>query len=129
MKTFLFTSLSFLLLFLTSCVKQKDLVQPTETPATTPTSFATIKSSDNFTWSTTKRVDFRFEGVSTEDYRQVLKVLLPDGSVLFQKLQIASEDFQGALEIPAHMTSLLVSFGNVTKTVELKNNTVTMTIR
>lgn len=130
MKTFYFFALSaFLMICLSSCVKEKDLASVvTVTTTAADTSFSTLKAADNFNWSTARRINFHFVASVEDDYQLVLKVTLLDGSVLFQKLQKANEDFQSVLEIPAHVTELTVLYGSLAKTFVCTSGTVNMTI-
>lgn len=130
MKTLYFTAIIASLLFcLTSCVKEKDFVLPADpvTTTKTDTSFSTLKVAENFDWSTSKQISFRFAGSGQANHQLILKVALPDSSVLFQKLQKANEDFQGVLDIPAHVGSVMVSYGSITKVFECSTGTITMT--
>ena len=129
MKTLL-RSISAAALFfcLTSCVKQNDLVAPPSKVTTTASSFATIEAADGFSWSTTNKIDFRFTGTAPTAYQLVLKVTLPDGAVILQKLQNSNEDLRATLEIPAHVSNVIVRYGSLQKTVDCKNGAVAITI-
>ena len=129
MKIFFRSIVAATLLFsLTSCVKQNDLVAPPAKVATSATSFATIEASDSFSWSTTNKVDFSFNGKAPNAYQLVLKVTLPDGAVVLQKLQNANENFRGTLEIPAHVSQVIVRYGSLQKTFDCKNGAIAITI-
>lgn len=130
MKTFFRSIFAATLLFcLTSCVKQNDLVAPpSNTATTTATSFATIEAADGFSWSTSNIIDFRFNGTAPTAYQLVLKVTLPDGAVVLQKMQNSNEDFQGTLEIPAHVSNVIVRYGSLQKTFDCKNGAIAITI-
>lgn len=130
MKTLFFFAFTVsLLLSLSSCVKEKDLAQlQPATITAADTSFSSLKAADNFNWSTTKQINFHFTASEQDDYQLVLKVVLPDGSVLFQKLQKANEDFQTVLDVPAHVTDLTVTYGSLTKTFASTNGAVNMAI-
>ena len=129
MKTF-FRSISAatLLFCLTSCVKQNDLVPPPAQATTTATSFSSIQAAESFSWSTSNKIDFNFTGKASSAQQLVLKVMLPDGAVLFQKLQNSTEDFRGTLEIPAHVSNVIVRYGSLQKTFDCKNGAIAITI-
>jgi hypothetical protein len=133
MKKLLFPVLCLTLVtWLTSCSKQIDQKASntnTETavPATV-TSFASIKASDSFKWSTTNKVIFSFTGSSSDNYTSVLKVMDANGAIIFQKLQDATQNYAAVLEIAGTSENVTILFGDTNKTVSAKTGAINLTL-
>ncbi len=113
-----------LVLSFTACKKDTASVNG----STTTTTFGAIKTTSNFNWSNSKTIAFSFTGSQGKGYNSILKVIAPDNSVIFQKLQNGSQNYAGSFTIPAAYPTVTVVFGNVTKTFITKNGTVGMNL-
>lgn len=109
-----------------SCIKKLDQ-EPTP-PASEATNFSEIKATESFSWSTTKKVNFSFNGSSSNDYELVLKITDADGGVLMQKLQKASETYKVVLDVPAHYETLTVIYGSISEKIDCTSGSVAITI-
>lgn len=75
-----------------------------------------VKAPSTFNWSTSNTVNFTFKGLAGDARKSTLTILSDDNTVLFKKLHNASENYTGLVEIPAHVSKLLVQYnGNVTE--------------
>ncbi len=118
-----------LLFCLTSCMKANDLTPPPSVaPATETTSFSGLQAADQFSWETTKKLDLRIAGKAETEYQLVIKITLPDGAVLFQKLHKSTEDYTGVIEVPAHLEKLTISYGSQQTTFDVQKEPITFTI-
>ena len=99
-----------------------------ETPAapTAPDSFQEIVVPESFKWSTSKKINFSFAGSSVDDSKIVLKVLDPDGAIIFQKLQKYNEDYKAVIEVPAHVKTLTVNYGGISENIDCTSGNVTL---
>lgn len=116
----------YLFVSLTSCVKEKDLVLAP--PASTAASFATTQAPDSFNWSTTRTVKVQFTGEAEAEYELVFNVALSDGTVVYHKAQKSTENFEGTVEIPAHVNALTLSYGSTVESVDCTNGTAALSI-
>lgn len=114
-----------LLLAVSSCKKDSSL---TNTPATPVTPFESIKTTNNFGWSSVNKLTLNFTGQSDKNFNAILKVVASDNSIIFQKLQNGSTNFATSLNIPAAYKTITVSFGGVQKTFITKNASITMNL-
>lgn len=113
-----------LLVAASSCTKVKDVES---TPNTTkPGSFKEIKVADNFNWSTSKSIILNVQGfesaapvtntfiVSSEDQKEVY----------FASNTLMSETFKADFDLPIHVKKIKVSFGTITKVLDVNANTI-----
>lgn len=124
-----FLAAAIIIVTFTSCTKTMDVVAPSQTPATTSTSASTIAdvtASDNFDWSTTKKVNFTFEGHASEEYVLLLQVLDTDGNVIIQKMQKSNDTYNITLNVPANQSTLQINYGADEQTIDCSNGKATV---
>jgi hypothetical protein len=129
MKTSILT-LAFIAIAFTSCTKTMDM-PAAPVPSTISTSATTLNelnAPENFDWSTTKKINFIFDGKDAESYSLLLKVSDNEGNVIMQKMQNSDQSFQMTLNIPANYTSLTVAYGATEKNIDCTAGSATMTI-
>lgn len=119
--------IAFALLFfssLTSCVKE---VSPAPAAnAITAKTTSEVKASKDFKWNTSNSLSVSFKGVRNDVRVAVLKVITPDGGILFKKLQKANEDYSIQLMLPAQYEKVSVQFDGVNRTFDTKLGKVEM---
>jgi len=130
-KGIIFTILVFTAaISMTSCSKQVDQ-KATTVPATSnvavPQSFSSMQVPAGFTWSTINKVSFNFNGKAGEVFSSVLKVVNTDGTVIFQKLQNAGDNYSGTIEVPFNSENVTVQFGDNSQSFNCKSGNITMT--
>ena len=131
-KGIIFTILVFTAaISMTSCSKQVD--QKATTVAATsnvaaPQSFSSMQVPAGFTWSTINKVSFNFNGKAGEVFSSVLKVVNTDGTVIFQKLQNAGDNYSGTIEVPFNSENVTVQFGDNSQSFNCKSGNITMTL-
>ena len=114
----------------TSCVKQMDAVPTSPVSASTSAStYADMNASENFDWSTTKKVNFTFNGTAEESYNLVMKVLDADGNILMQKMQKSDETYKSEILVPANASIVFVTYGAETEKFDCTTGAVTMNIQ
>jgi hypothetical protein len=119
------TVVAVILFGFTGCVKHLDEIPPD--PAV-PDSFQKIVVPESFKWATSNKVNFSFTGSAAGSTEMILKVLDPDGTTVFQKLQKANENYQGIIEVPAHFQSLIVNYGSISENIDCTTGTVSIKI-
>ena len=67
-----------------------------------------------------------FKGVRNDVRVAVLKVVTPDGGILFKKLQKANEDYSIQLTLPAQYAKVSVQFDGENRTFDTKLGKVEM---
>lgn len=109
-----------LIIAASSCTKIKD-IESAPFEANKPTKFKEIKVADNFTWNTTNSVTLNVQGfesltpikntfiVSSEDQKEVY----------FASNTLMSDNFTVNIDLPIHVKKVKVSFGTITKTLDL----------
>lgn len=109
-----------LIIAASSCTKIKDIESAPFEP-NKPTKFKEIKVADNFTWNTTNSVTLNVQGfesitpikntfiVSSEDQKEVY----------FASNTLMSDNFTVNIDLPIHVKKVKVSFGTITKTLDL----------
>ncbi|MFZ4798879.1 MAG: hypothetical protein ACOYMA_15370 [Bacteroidia bacterium] len=98
---------------LTSCKKPEMFKnETTTTNSIVAKSVKEIKAPNSFNWNTSNTVNFTFKGLVGDVRKSTLTILAEDNSVLFKKLQSASENFSGSVEIPAHVGKITVRYNN-----------------
>ncbi|MEO6916518.1 MAG: hypothetical protein ABI151_13565 [Chitinophagaceae bacterium] len=123
----LFLTSALILLALTSCTKQLDVIPPT--PVTNSTAAPTIAettTADSFDWSTTKKINFTFEGQTSEAYTLVLQVLDADGNILFQKLQKSTDTYKTTVRIATTQSTINIKYGADVKTIDCSSGIATV---
>ncbi len=100
----------------------------TDTPVVSGDKFDSISAIESFTWSTTSKVNFQFNGKSPLDYGLVLKIMDNDGTVLLQKWQKANEDYKVTIDVPAYYEKVLVSYGGQIDSLDCRAGSASLTI-
>ncbi len=121
--------IAFALLFLsslTSCMKEVTPAPAVAANAVTAKTTSDIKASKDFKWNTTNSLNVSFKGVRNDVRVAVLKVVTPDGGILFRKLQKANEDYSIQLTLPAQYDKVSLQFDGVNRTYDTKLGKVEM---
>ncbi len=121
--------IAFALLFfssLTSCVKEVSPAPAVAANAVTAKTTSEVKASKNFKWNTSNSLSVNFKGVRNDVRVAVLKVVTPDGGILFKKLQKANEDYSIQLTLPAQYEKVSVQFDGENRTFDTKLGKVEM---
>ena len=121
--------IAFALLFfssLTSCVKEVSPTPAVAANAVTAKTTSEVKASKDFKWNTSNSLSVSFKGVRNDVRVGVLKVVTPDGGILFKKLQKANEDYSIQLTLPAQYEKVSVQFDGVNRTFDTKLGKVEM---
>ena len=114
-----------LLVAASSCTKIKD-VENTANP-NKPSNFKEIKVSDNFTWNTTNNISLNVQGFeSISPIRNTFIVSSEDQKeVYFASNTLMSENFTTNIDLPIHVKKIKVSFGTITKVLDVNSKTIT----
>jgi hypothetical protein len=126
--------IAFLLIVLafTSCSKTNDLVPaaPSTTTAVSPSviTLNDVSTSQDFNWSTTREIQFNFNGKDAQGYNLVLKVMDTEGNVIMQKMQKSDQSFQTYLKIPSSYKTLVIAYGADTKNIDCTSGSASMSI-
>jgi hypothetical protein len=121
--------LAFALLFfssLTSCVKEISPAPAVAANTVTAKTTSEVKASKDFKWNTSNSISVSFKGVRNDVRVAVLKVVTPDGGILFKKLQKANEDYSIQLTLPAQYAKVSVQFDGENRTFDTKLGKVEM---
>jgi hypothetical protein len=120
------TLIVLVIIGLSSCKKNLlEKVTPT-THNQKVTNFNELSASDNFDWKTSKKINFTFKGVNTiSPAKGNLKISSDDDKIVFYSgNHLMSENFTQALQIPAHIKGLKVSFGTILKAFDTQSNNI-----
>ena len=122
-----------LIISFSSCSKQVDQQAPAtvsnnNTTVTTPQTFVSIKAPSGFNWSTINKVTFTYTGTPGAAYSAILKVVNADGNTVFQKLQLASDNYSGTIELDVNSANVTVQFGDIIKSFNCKTGSIAMSI-
>ncbi len=121
--------IAFALLFLsslTSCMKEVSPAPAVAANAVTAKTTSELKASKDFKWNTSNSISVSFKGIHNDVRVSVLKVVTPDGGILFKKLQKANEDYSIQLTLPAQYDKVSVQFDGVNRTFDIKLGKVEM---
>ena len=104
---------------------KKDLMSVGDPSITPVNSFKEIKTSTNFDWNTSTPVLINITPLPTlSNITNTLLIKTENGDVVFSKLQTMSEAFSGEVLVPTKITKLVVSFGSISKTLDIENNQI-----
>jgi len=123
--------ISFALTFfstLTSCLKEATLAPATPANSATAKTTSEIKASKDFKWNTTNSLNVSFKGIPKDVRVAILKVIAPDGSILFKKFQKANEDYTIQLTLPAQYEKVSLQFDGENRTFDTKVGKVEMNL-
>jgi hypothetical protein len=121
MKNKLFFLLAGTLLF-TSCAKDLDFPD-IKTDASV--SIDELKVSDTFSWNTATSVNFSIEGLpGSVPVSSTLKICLPDGSVVYNRMHLMSNNLTVDLTIPSDVTTLVLTYGSIREELKVLNGKV-----
>jgi hypothetical protein len=126
-----FFKIAFALTFisgLTSCVKEVTPAPAVAAHAVTAKTTSEVKASKDFKWNTTNSLSVSFKGVRNDVRVAVLKVVTPDGGILFKKLQKANEDYSIQLTLPAQYDKVSLQFDGENRTFNTKLGKVEMNL-
>jgi hypothetical protein len=124
-----FLTIAFALTFfstLTSCLKEATLAPATPANSATAKTTSEIKASKDFKWNTTNSLNVSFKGIPKDVRVAILKVIAPDGSILFKKFQKANEDYSIQLTLPAQYEKVSLQFDGENRTYDTKLGKVEM---
>ena len=111
---------------LTSCLKEATLAPATPANSATAKTTSEIKASKDFKWNTTNLLNVSFKGIPKDVRVAILKVIAPDGSILFKKFQKANEDYSIQLTLPAQYEKVSLQFDGENRTFDTKVGKVEM---
>ena len=111
---------------LTSCLKEATLAPATSANSATAKTTSEIKASKDFKWNTTNSLNVSFKAIPKDVRVSILKVIAPDGSILFKKFQKANEDYSIQLNLPAHYDKVSLQFDGENRTFDTKLGKVEM---
>jgi hypothetical protein len=111
---------------LTSCLKEATLAPATPANSATAKTTSEIKASKDFKWNTTNSLNVSFKGIPNDVRVAILKVIAPDGSILFKKFQKANEDYSIQLTLPAQYEKVSLQFDGENRTFDTKLGKVEM---
>ena len=111
---------------LTSCLKEATLAPATPANSATAKTTSEIKASKDFKWNTTNSLNVSFKGIPKDVRVAILKVIAPDGSILFKKFQKANEDYSIQLTLPAQYEKVSLQFDGENRTFDTKVGKVEM---
>jgi hypothetical protein len=81
-----------------------------------------LKASDSFAWSTENKTVVKITGLQTTvPVKSTLKLGLPDGTVLFNRLHLMSEDQTIQLIVPGGVSYLTLTYGSINQQVLIEN--------
>lgn len=102
---------------LTGCRKEED-----EQPDRTIISLQNLKASDSFSWTTGKNVALSITGLPTTiPIESTLRISLPDGSVLLERLHRMDENVTLHLTMPSSVSLIHLTFGTDTHLATVTN--------
>lgn len=111
----LFTSI----LLFSGCMKDLDDTLPS---AVSVENLIDLKASDSFAWSTENKTVVKITGLQTTvPVKSTLKLGLPDGTVLFNRLHLMSEDQTIQLIVPGGVSYLTLTYGSINQQVLIEN--------
>ncbi len=113
---------------LTSCLKEATLAPATPANSATAKTTSEIKASKDFKWNTTNSLNVSFKGIPNDVRVAILKVIAPDGSILFKKFQKANEDYSIQLTLPAQYEKVSLQFDGENRTFDTKVGKVEMNL-
>jgi hypothetical protein len=113
---------------LTSCLKEATLAPATPANSATAKTTSEIKASKDFKWNTTNSLNVSFKGIPNDVRVAILKVIAPDGSILFKKFQKANEDYSIQLTLPAQYEKVSLQFDGENRTYDTKVGKVEMNL-
>jgi hypothetical protein len=108
-----------------SCKKDVELQVPTTVVPGSATTFKEIKVNPSFNWKSARVVTLKIEASITPiKISNTLVVKAESGEVIFKKLQNMNEAYIGYITLPNSMKKVNVSFGSISKTVDIVENTI-----
>ncbi len=113
---------------LTSCLKEATRAPATPANSATAKTTSEIKASKDFKWNTTNSLNVSFKGIPNDVRVAILKVIAPDGSILFKKFQKANEDYSIQLTLPAQYEKVSLQFDGENRTFDTKVGKVEMNL-
>lgn len=103
-KAFLFTAIAATLLILNSCQKNEEKI--------IPRNLEELQAPESFSWTTEKVVNLSITGLPTiVPVQSTLSVELPDGTKVFSRNHLMSENLNLALTVPSTVSQLKLRFG------------------
>ncbi len=119
-----------LVIAFSSCKKQ--LIEKYEDTKSTAVVKATkdIKAPSNFNWNTANTVSFKFTRKIGDARKSTLKIYnTADNSILFKKLQSASESYSDVIELPAYVNKITVVYDGTTTNYTLNSNNFDISLK
>lgn len=111
-----------LILTLSSCKKNDDIVAPS-TPSATKIS--ELKASPDFKWSTVKDVNLNVIGLQTYvNVKRNLVVKDENGIEYFSTYISMKDNLTTSLQIPSHLSKVVVEYGAIKKTIDIVGNAI-----
>jgi hypothetical protein len=89
-----------------------------------------IKAPSNFNWNIANTVSFRFTGKIGDARKSTLKIYNSiDNTVLFKKLQSASESYKDVIELPAYVNKITVVYDGTSNNYTLNTNNFDISLK
>jgi hypothetical protein len=109
-----------------SACKKESLLQPETLNNETfsdVSAFKQLKVQSNFNWKLTNEITLNVIAFpATVKIENTLTVKTESGEVVFKKLQQMNQPFTGKILLPSKESKLIISFGSISKTVDIINN-------
>lgn len=81
-----------------------------------------LKASNSFAWSTENKIVVKITGLQTiVPVESTLKLGLPDGTILFSRLHLMSEDQTIQLVVPGGVSHLTLTYGSINQQILIAN--------
>ena len=110
---------------MSSCKKDVELQKENPVIPGSAASFKEMKVNPAFNWKSARVVSLKIEALILPiKISNTLVVKAESGEVIFKKLQNMDEAYIGYLTLPNSINKVVVSFGSITKTVDIVSNTI-----
>jgi hypothetical protein len=123
MKNILSIAALAIIVTLSSCKKNLDLIVPAATPSATKIS--ELKASPDFEWATVKNVSLNVTGLQTYiEVKRKLVVKDENGVEYFSVFTSMKNNLTTPIQLPSHLTKVVVEYGAIKKTVDITGNVI-----
>lgn len=110
---------------MSSCKKDVELQKENPIIPGSAASFKEMKVNPAFNWKSSRVVTLKIEASNTPiKISNTLVVKTENGEVIFKKLQNMDETYIGYLTLPNNMKKVVISFGSISKSVDIVSNTI-----
>lgn len=124
-KSITVTAILLGIISMASCKKDVELQKENPVIPGSATSFKEMKVSPTFNWKSAQVVALKVEAANSPiTITNTLIVKTESGEVIFKKLQNMNDSYTGALTLPTSLKKVVISFGSITKTVDIVGSTI-----